>query len=526
MRITTAERMASIDRRSFDERGLPEAALMETAGQMVARHAREQFPLDGHGRIHVYAGKGHNGADGLVAARWFLQWGHSVDVWLAESIESCSDLTRTHFHALPDGPSVRVHSGPDDVPDSDPLLVLDGLLGTGLAGDPRPPFDRAIDAINRTDAPVVAVDAPSGLSGDHPRPYDPCVQADLTVTFGLPKVGLLAEPGYLRTGDLIVQGLTFPPDIVAEEAGDGHLISPHESADWLPARKPDDHKGSAGRLAIVAGSESYPGAPQLVADAAGRTGTGLISMILPDRPRTPFPANSDAIYPLTQKEIWQHPDLDQLDNQDAFVVGPGLGDRVDSADLRSFLLAREQPVVLDADGLNRLAEEPDILRELPGSILTPHPGEAGRLLDRDPKWIVDHSLEAAEALRELTGQTVLLKTSRPVVAHPNGSYSLHVGGHPALATAGSGDVLCGILGALLASGLPPGKAACLGLYLHGGSSRLAAREIPDVSVRAGDLPSYVPDVIQSLRNDEIPDWYPVRFESVSEPVLNWHPWTG
>jgi NAD(P)H-hydrate epimerase len=408
-------------------------------------------------------------------------------------------------------------------------LWIDAMLGTGLSGDPRSPHEEAIHWLNGQSAPVTAVDVPSGLNGDDNRPYDPCVQADLTVTYGLPKLGMLLEPGYAFAGTVIAQEIGFPSRLYAEHSDGYHLVSPVECAQRLPRRYPTAHKGTAGRLAVVGGSDQYTGAPFLVGNAASRSGAGLTSLIGPSElARTGTAEERDLVFPHTLKEILTEnfsPDFREfLDNQDAFVVGPGLGQSPSLRDgLMEFLPELDKPVVLDADGLNNMRNELDVLAQCNEIVLTPHPGEAARLLDQDIQIVIDRPLEAIDELVNRTGQTVVLKTSRPVVGHPDGSFSVNVTGTAALSKAGSGDVLSGIIGAFLAQGLDPSAATCLGLYLQGSAGRLASEDLDTVSIRSSDVIERIPDAIDELENDTTPGWYPVKYESQHTEVLRWNP---
>lgn len=530
MRFTTASDMAIIDELAVEEYGLTEPALMENAGQLTARHARRRF-LSEHpaAKVGVFCGKGNNGADGLVVARWLDQWGYDVHVHLLDNPEQFDGLPEQQLTALERRSDVPIE--PYEPGQSMPRsrLWIDAMLGTGLSGDPRSPYKEAIQWLNAQPSPVTAVDVPTGLNGDENRPFEPCVQADLTVTYGLPKLGMLLEPGYAFAGTVIAQEIGFPSKLYGEYSDGYHLISPVECARRLPRRYPTAHKGTAGRLAVVGGSDQYTGAPFLVGNAASRAGAGLTSLIAPpELARTGTADERDLVFPHTLEEILAEsfsPDFREfLDKQDAFVAGPGLGQSQTLRDgLKEFLPELDVPVVLDADGLNNMMDELDVLGECEQIVLTPHPGEAARLLDTDVQSVIDRPLKSVEELVERTGQTVVLKTSRPLVGHPDGSFSVNVTGTAALSKAGSGDVLSGVIGAFLAQGLDPSAAACLGLYLQGSAGRLASEDLDTVSVRSSDVIERIPGAIDELENDTTPGWYPVKYESQHDEVLRWNP---
>jgi NAD(P)H-hydrate epimerase len=521
--------MAEIDELAIEDYGMTESALMENAGQLTARHARRHFLGDSDTTIGILCGGGHNGADGMVMARWFHQWNYSVKVYLMQPHGDFKGLPKKQLRSLRfrDGIDTKVFSG--DKLDSEPDLWVDALLGTGLSGDPRPPYDSAINTLNDQPCPVVSVDVPSGLNGDDNRPYDPCVQADLTVTYGLPKLGLLVEPGYAFAGLLIAQEIGFPPSLYEQFENDRHLISAPDMGSLLPGRYPISHKGSAGRLCVVAGSSEYTGAPFLVGNAAARVGSGLTSLVGPEELSSmPDRSERDLIFPYRLEElIKSHNNTDVedfLEQQDAFVVGPGLGQ---SEQLRSGLLelipTLDGPVVLDADGLNNLQGNLDVLTTVESAILTPHPGEASRLLDVSVQEIKNQPIESLTELVKRTQSTVILKSSRPLVGHPDGTISINVTGTAALAKGGSGDVLSGLIGGLLVQGLNPGPASCLGLYLHGASGRDASERLDTVSVRSEDIIQSIPAAIEELEGGQQPDWFPVKSESQYGGVLGWNP---
>lgn len=527
MRFTTAERMARIDRIAIEDHDIAEPALMETAGQMTARHTRKHFLNSDHSQhVCVICGKGHNGADGLVAARWLDQWGYDASVCIVDPIDDCSELTQQQYSSVVQNSRIQVDDDVDSICQAD--VYIDAMLGTGLSGDPRPPYDNVINQLNKRPEPVVCLDIPSGLSGDDPVPYDPCVHGNLTVTFGLPKLGMLLEPGYTITGPVVAQELCFPQEAYREEAGEYHLISASDMRPHLKHRRLTDHKGVAGRLGVIAGSERFPGASFLVGSSAYTVGAGLVSLIGPEQIHYQQDSeNQDIIFTIDQQTmIEQSPEafLDQQEELEAFVIGPGLDKTDTKAEwLGQIIPELSIPAVIDADGLNNCADRPELFRDTSGLVLTPHPGEASRLLDKPVGAIMEDPIEHVMELVDVTEQTVVLKGSRPVIGHPDGSISVNVTGTPALAKAGSGDVLSGMIGGFLTQGIEPGPAACLGTYLHGAAGRAASRSMPTTAVRSNDIVDHIPEAIEEFESSGYPDWYPVKFESHSLDTLTWNP---
>lgn len=527
MRFTTATRMTKIDTRTVEDFGITESALMENAGQLAARHIR-RFLESGSARVVVFAGKGHNGADGLVTARWLKNWDYDVRVGRLFEPEDLSGLPEKQYKYIEAQTGIQdFFYDDDDLPPAD--LYVDALFGTGLQGDPRSPYDGLIRDLNEQGAPVASIDVPSGLNGDDNVPHDPCVQADMTVTFGLPKLGLLLEPGYSFVGELITQEIGFPDSLLSDLAGPFHLITPGDVRGDLPVRHPTIHKGSAGRLGVIGGSDQYPGAPFLVAQAGSRVGSGLTSLVGPELlPESQSHGERDLVFPFEVEDFLDGPDSDEqkqfLDRQNALVIGPGLG-RSDHRreGLKALLEDLTVPAVVDADGLNNLADEPEWFSRAESLVLTPHPGEAARLLDSTPRTVINEPVESVRELTDRTRQVVVLKTSRPVVGTPAGTVSVNVSGSPALAKAGSGDVLSGLIGGLLAQHLSPGPATSLALYLHGAAGRKAAEEHDTISVRSEDVVDHVSTAIDELETETHPDWFPVKFESIPESVYRWNP---
>ncbi|HYO46563.1 MAG TPA: NAD(P)H-hydrate dehydratase, partial [Gemmatimonadota bacterium] len=469
---------AAVDRAAIHA-GLPGAAMMETAGRAVAEAIDARWP---DGRVVVFAGGGNNGGDGLVAARILHAAGRRVELVLFfDPAKSTGDAATQWRLVEPLGLAVALVGdarGARAAVDAarGAACAVDALLGTGLAGDVREPIRSAIEALDAAPVPIVAVDAPSGLDGTTGRVRGAVARADVTITFGFPKPGLFLAEGPEKVGRLIVVPLGVPPAALAA-AGDDPLewIVLAEAEAALPPRRHDAHKGSAGRLLVVAGSEKFRGAALLTARAALRSGAGLCVVAAPEPVGALLlEALPEAIViplPVSRSGSLSARAVDRVAEAaleaDAVAVGPGLSTARGVRDVVAAALAAPVPAVVDADALNVLAGDPSpISRDAPVA-LTPHPGELGRWLARRADEVDGDRVACARQAAERWGAHVLLKGSPTVVAEPGGRAALNLTGNPGLAVGGSGDVLTGLLSSLLAQGVPLSRACRAAPFLHG-----------------------------------------------------------
>jgi NAD(P)H-hydrate epimerase len=503
MQIVTVAEMVAVERRAEQEYGLSSPILMEHAGRSVAEAI--QARLEGEvGGVHVVvlAGPGNNGGDGRVAARYLAGWGAHVTIydWKRGQIELDGQTTLVGD----DLAGLRAALTQADT-------VLDALLGTGHA---RPLAATMADALalvaaeraRRPDFYVVAVDLPSGLNADTGAVDPGALPADLTVTLAFPKVGLLLFPGASYVGELQVGSIGLPatmPVAAGLEMLDDSLIVP-----TLPRRPLDSNKGTFGKALALVGSPHYIGAAYLVCGAAARIGTGLVTLattselapfyatMLPEITYAPLPPESDS------PEARARAVLGSLDGYDALAIGPGLGQSRATAALLEHLLMglmalpddKRPRLVVDADGLNNLAKLDHWWRLLPShTILTPHPGEMARL--RGGAAVsgggADRLTVAREAAREW-GHIVVLKGACTLIASPEGVLRINGAPNPALASAGTGDVLTGTTVGLLAQGMEPYDAACAAVYLHALAGLRVRAHLGDAGLLAGDLLAELP----------------------------------
>ncbi len=458
--------------------------LMERAGEGVADAVLRRYPAAR--RISVWCGGGNNGGDGLVVARLLHQAGRDVEVrLLADEGRLRGDAAENLRRARELGLVFTAAPGPADV-------VVDALFGTGFSGAPRDAAAEAIGSINGVEAPVVAVDVPSGVDASTGRVAGAAVRADATVTFHGRKVGLVVAPGRFLAGDVEVVGIGLDDGTATRLSRATERI-----LGLVPTRTARDNKFSAGTVLVVGGSSGLSGAPCLAAEAAMRSGAGyvfaahpaalslVIELRLLEAVKRPLPDDGTGhLGPAAVDEI-----VALAGRAGAVALGPGLGRSEGTRELVRTLLERiEKPVVLDADGLWAVAGHHDWVfsRHVP-TVLTPHAGELARLLGRDSAWVDARRLDAAQTGADETGAVLLLKGADTIVAAPSKGAIVADLGNPGLATAGSGDVLTGAVAAFLAKGMEPQLAAAAAAAAHGVAAGIAAARVGYAGMVASDV---------------------------------------
>jgi ADP-dependent NAD(P)H-hydrate dehydratase / NAD(P)H-hydrate epimerase len=486
-----APEMRAVDAWAIEERGVPSLDLMERAGEGLARAAAT---VARPGPVRVVVGKGNNGGDGLVAARLLRADGHEVDVLAAAPLDGLRGDALASLERLP-GPAAEPFE-PTRLEGSG--VLVDALLGTGFEGAPREPLAGAIAALNAADAPTVACDVPSGVNASTGEVDGEAVRAEVTATFHAPKVGLAVYPGKEHAGEVRTVNIGVPrgaPD--AERAG---LIS-ERVLELYPRRAPSGSKFMSGVVVVVGGSLGLTGAPSMAARSAARAGAGYVQVAVPGPVQ---PAVDLRLLEQMSRGLPDHegfhtpagiPEAEAMAARAGSVVlGPGLGRDPGALEFaRGVARGVEAPLLVDADGLNAHAGQLELLQEREAAtVLTPHEAELGRLLERTPEEIAAHRLASAREAAARSGAVVLLKGDDTIVARPDGFAAVNPGGTPALATAGTGDVLSGLIGALLAKGLDPFTAACLGAVAHVLAGRAAADRLGADHVVAGDVIDALP----------------------------------
>ena len=549
MRILSVEAMQAFEQ-AADDAGHSYERMMELAGQGVARALLERYSVRGR-RVLILVGPGNNGGDGLVAARYLTDAGARVTAYLSRPRSGNEDVV---FQQAVDH-GVNIITRKDDA-DGGTLrhmtvkahVLIDAMLGTGatpplrgaileILNDVRAALtnrNHPLTSLNRAPLTkpvrpfVVAIDGPSGMDFDTGEIDELTLQAHLTVTFALPKQGQFRFPAAQHVGELVVADIGIPAEVDLPETAP-EVATPQMIQAWLPARSDDAHKGTFGKAFIVAGSVNYTGAVALAAISAVRAGAGLVTLgiagslhdsvvpLVPEATYVLLPESLGALIADAQAVL-----DDALEDYDALLIGPGLGQAPETADFLRMLLGRRPkkrgagfrslpasenpgvnplpPLVVDADGLNLLSKMPDWPNALPpDTILTPHPGEMARLTDVEIKEIQQDRLGTAQAYAERWGHVVVLKGAFTVVAAPDGRAVLLPFANAGLASAGTGDVLAGTIVALRAQGLPPFKAAVAGAYVHALAGELARSAHGKAGMAAHDVASLLSDAIRRLQ---------------------------
>ena len=525
MKVVTAEEMRLIDEETIKKYGITGPTLMERAGLSVAVRIRELFDKR---KVLVFAGNGNNGGDGIVAARNLFDWGWNVKVLLMGKADALSpDCLAQYRTARKMGVPFEFRTAVSDK-DMHAAIVVDALLGTGINKPVLPPLSEVIDALNRADNQVVSVDIPSGISAADGQIKGAAVLADYTVTFGLPKHGHLLYPGAGHTGHLFVEDIGFPAELLNSESLKTDTIEQKDVSFLLPERPKYSHKGDYGHVLIVAGSRGKTGAALMAAKACLRSGAGMITIGVPEtlldvyQQRVteemvlPLPDNGQGILSVEASVSI----MDFLNRQaDVLALGPGISTGPDIAKLLLTLITSvTAPMVLDADAINSLAGNADMLLKARAPVLlTPHTGEMARLLKKgdgkdkgknELEWnkmrrnIERDRVNAAASFSKDKGVYLVLKGVPTIIAEPGGRTFINTTGNPGMATAGAGDVLTGIAASFLAQGLNPADSSILSVFLHGFAGDLAASEKGMHSLIATDITEKLPEAFLRLRQSE------------------------
>ena len=514
MRAVTAEEMAEMDRNAIEVIGIPGVVLMENAGRGATEVIWRYFPALKGKKVAVLAGGGNNGGDGFVIARHLWQKGVAVSVYLLKKRESYGGDAKVNLGIIE-----KIGVQVEEYTDSKSLaglkrkltnadLLVDAILGTGLNAPVRGLYREIIELVNQLERPVLAVDLPSGLSATSGVPLGVCIQASVTATFGLPKVGQLVTPGCGYVGHLEVADIGLPRSVTEAAEPPRVWLEARDVAPLVGSRSLASHKGSFGHVLVVGGSVGKTGAGAMAGLGAARAGAGLVTLAVP--------TSLHGLMEVKLTEIMTEPLAETADQtvstaalprlhallkgKQALALGPGLS--VDEETVEVVLGLMEDcpcPIVLDADGINALVDRLDALKRARAPlILTPHPGEMGRLVKCSSEEVQNNRLSLVQSFSEQYGVTLVLKGARTLVGSHAGRVAVNSSGNPGLASGGTGDVLTGLIAGFLAQGLSPFDAACAGVYCHGRAADRLAGRMGDRGILATDLLPEIPVILKSL----------------------------
>jgi len=513
MKVATAEEMQELDRKAIETYRIPGIVLMENAGRGAAEVISNFFPEIHKKKVAIIAGKGNNGGDGFVIARYLLNQGICVRVYLLtdpKGLRGDAETNFSIFHRIK-GEVVSVPSSKDYIKVKRDLekfdILVDGIFGTGLDAEVRGYYREVIDHLNTLQRPIVAIDIPSGLDADTGKPLGTAIRASLTITFGLPKIGHLIPPGLDYVGKVKVIDIGIPKRLVEEEKIPTYLLEKEEIQKWLSIpRNPDTHKGDYGHLLVIAGSVGKTGAAVMACQAALRMGAGLVTLAIPK--------SLNAILEMKLTEVMTEPLPETpkqtlslrafsaivrlCENKRAVIIGPGLGTLKETQSLILKLIRTlDLPIILDADGLTALATQPKTLPIKNRSLmLTPHPGEMARLIRSQVKDVLEDRVGLSRNFSQSQHVHLILKGHPTLITTPKGEVYINPTGNPGMASGGTGDVLTGMIGGLVCQGFDILPSLQIAVYLHGMAGDEGAQDIGEKSLIATDIIEKIPSLLK------------------------------
>jgi NAD(P)H-hydrate epimerase len=513
MKVATAEQMQELDRKAIEAYRIPGIVLMENAGRGATEVISNTFPDLQKMKIAIVAGKGNNGGDGFVIARYLLNRRISVKVYLLADSKGLRGDAETNFQIFQrmKGEVISIPSSKDYQKMKKELekfdLLIDAIFGTGLDAEVRGYYREVIDHLNTLQKPIVAIDIPSGLDANTGKPFGTAVRASLTITFGLPKIGHVISPGLDYVGKLKLVDIGLPKKLVEEERIQTYLLENDEIRGWLSTpRRPDTHKGDYGHLLVIAGSVGKTGAAAMTCETALRIGAGLVTLAIPK--------SLNAIMEVKLTEVMTEPlpetpkqtlslrafssILRLCENKKAVIIGPGIGTFKETQSLILKLIKTlNLPIILDADGLTALATQPKTLPTTNRSlILTPHPGEMAKLIRSTPKDVQEDRISISRNFAQSHHVHLVLKGHRSLIATPKGEVFINPTGNPGMASGGTGDVLTGMIGGLICQGFDILQSLQMAVYLHGLAGDEMAQELGEKSLIARDIIEKIPALLQ------------------------------
>ncbi len=509
--VLTGKQVRKLDQLAIESYGIPSLDLMEAAGRGAFEFLEQVYPLLKKSRVLVVCGKGNNGGDAFVLARYLAkEWVQTTIATVTPLKELSPDaatmakrLKSTGVKIISAAKLSRLESLLDDCD-----LIVDGLLGTGLKQGARSPYKEWIERINQIEKPVFALDIPSGLLSDGRQIKAPVVSADWTATFAFMKQGLAVQPGCNVAGDVQVIDIGMPAELIKKVRTKLRLVTKESVRSAFQERKADTHKGSYGHVLVVAGSVTKLGAALMTSKSVLRSGAGLVTLALPQKAFTKIPSQFlEIMYePLASDREGLFaasalsPILSLAQDKSVMAIGPGMGVTTGIRRLLAGLIKESPiPMLIDADGLNALIGQTEVLKQAKQAVvLTPHPGELARLMGLTTRELQRDRIKIAQDFASQHDVTVVLKGSRTLCALPDGKVYINPTGNAAMATAGMGDVLTGIISAYLAQGIQWRSAITAAVYIHGLAGDRLAERMGDRGLLAGDVIDSLPFIMKEF----------------------------
>ena len=506
--------MKEIDKRAVKNFSIPALLLMENAGMALAEKAKEMLKDIVQPSVAVISGKGNNGGDGLVAARHLKKSGIDVTVYLIGRKRDLKGDAKVNLNIAGKFLPIIELTGREiwgkmknKLQFCD--LVIDAIVGIGAKGKMSGTPAAAITAVLECGKPVLCADVPSGLDCDRGVPLGVCVRGNETVTFGFPKAGLLRYPGVNFAGNITVADIGLPGELLQSKKASLYLLEEKEIASALPPRPGDGHKAAMGHVLVLAGSRGYTGAASLTCMGAFRSGCGLVTLGIPRSLNTIFETKLTEVItkPLPETEAItlgleaENEILDIAGRVQSLAIGPGLAKHPEmQALVRKLIMTVSKPMVIDADGLNILEGDISVLgkRQAP-TVITPHPGEMGRMLGIKADQVQKERINISKEMSTKHEIVTVLKGAKTIIAGTDGNVFINPTGNPGMATAGTGDILTGVISSLIARGMDCLEAAKAGVFIHGLAGDIAAEAVGEESLIAGDLLNCLPEAFKSLQ---------------------------
>jgi len=513
MKVVTSQQMREIDRKAIEENNLSGLILMENAGLRIFQSLKNIYPGLRLKKVIVFAGSGNNGGDGFVVARHLYNYGVKVKVFLlapfnktkGEAGENLNTINKMGVELI-ETETTKLEEIQEAIQNSD--LIIDAILGTGLQGKVTGLKAKVIDLINITNKEVVAIDVPSGLNADSGKIEGPCIKATHTITLALPKIGLLLFPGASYAGKVTVEDIGIPSYLLKNNKIKTNMVTKEIVKSLLPFRSNYSHKGSFGKVLILAGSVGMTGAAYLASEAAMRSGAGIVVLGIPRslNPIMEVKLTEVITLPLSETEKQSLGEEAEetisklMKNYSVLGIGPGISRQAETQRLvRKVIEKSNIPLVIDADAIYALSEDTSILKKTKTPlVITPHPGEIAKLINKDIDYILNNQLDITREIAKEFGIVVILKGARTIIANKEGEVYINVGDNSGMATGGAGDVLTGIICSLIAQGADNFSAAIAGVYIHSLAGNLARDIKGERGMIAGDILSQVPKAFLNL----------------------------